>query len=171
MWGSTDISNVLTISDNYETSTIFIITGFQYIISACVYNFGFSNRAIWIKNYAFVILATGFIIVHFYVTLVPGYLSCLFRVNCDNEHVLRDLTTVEPMPITNPFHTTIMPKSFRVTLLIIMIVNAVSITVWEYLIVNKLVPGFIDKYKARKAADDAKDIEKNKLLLKVGALV
>ena len=205
MWGSTDVANILIISDNYETETLFIITGFQYIISACVFNFGFTHRAMWIKNYAFIILVTGFIIVHIYITLVPGYLSCFWRVNCDNEvslyktkvaiifpswktnfkpflnlsshnlvsmkHVVRELTTVEPQPIANPFHTTIMPTSFRVDLLIIMIINLISITVWEFFIVDKLVPFFIDKYKARKAAGDANKMEKKEFLLKMGALV
>ena len=59
MWDSNDVSNVNTIGDNYETSVIFIITGYQYISSAAAYNFGYTHRASWFKNYIFVFFFLG----------------------------------------------------------------------------------------------------------------
>jgi hypothetical protein len=58
-WDSNDVSNVNTIGDNYETSVIFIITGYQYISSAAAYNFGYTYRASWFRNYVFVFFFTG----------------------------------------------------------------------------------------------------------------
>ncbi|KAL7471342.1 hypothetical protein ACHAXS_011637 [Conticribra weissflogii] len=43
-WDSEDVSDVTTIGDNYETSVIFIVTGYQYISSAAAYNFGYTFR-------------------------------------------------------------------------------------------------------------------------------
>eukprot|EP00956_Cyclotella_meneghiniana_P011032 scaffold15459_cov49-Cyclotella_meneghiniana.AAC.3 len=41
-WDSNDVSNVNTIGDNYETSVIFVITGFQYLLSAAASNVGYT---------------------------------------------------------------------------------------------------------------------------------
>lgn len=84
-WGSTDVSNATLIGDNYEASVIFLITGYQYIGTAMAYNFGYAFRSNWIKNKHFVLLVFAFTILHFYITLVPGKVSCFFRVNCSNE--------------------------------------------------------------------------------------
>ena len=84
-WGSIDVSNVDVIGDNYESTVLFLVTGFSIICSAMAFNFGYAFRAAWIRNYLFVALALGFTIILFYVTLVPGKLSCFFRVNCFNE--------------------------------------------------------------------------------------
>lgn len=84
-WGSTNVSSVTLIADNYEAETLFLVTGYQYISSAMAFNFGYTFRSAWIKNYTFVALALGFTIIQFYIALVPGYLSCVFRVNCSND--------------------------------------------------------------------------------------
>ena len=85
-WGISDAFEIQELlPDNYETEVIFIISGFQYLISAAVFNFGFTHRDWWIKNYVFVFFFLLFGILQFYITLVPGYVSCFFRVNCDNE--------------------------------------------------------------------------------------
>lgn len=83
-WGSTDVSNVVVIVDNYEAETIFLVTGYQYISAATIYNFGYDFRAAWIKNYILVLLVLGYTIIHVYITLVPSKLSCFFRINCTN---------------------------------------------------------------------------------------
>jgi len=135
-WGSTDVSSVNTIGDNYEAETLFLVTGYQYISSAMAFNFGYTFRSAWIKNYTFVALALGFTIIQFYIALVPGHLSCVFRVNCSNDDVVRGVTSNEPLPIQNPFNTTIMPVSFRWILVIIIASNTVAIMGYEFFIVN-----------------------------------
>ena len=142
-WGSTDVSNVLVIGDNYEAGVLFLATGYQYISSAMTYNFGYSFRAPWIKNYMLVGFVICFTIIHFYITLVPGWLSCAFRVNCANEDVKPTMMSYltnggVPMSINNSFHTTVMPVRFRWVLIGIMVGNTVTIMCYEYFIVNKL---------------------------------
>jgi len=84
-WDSEDVSNVLTIGDNYETSVLFIVGGYQYIASAIALNFGYTWRSAWYKNYLFIALATLFTAMQFIMTLYPSSFSCIWRVNCDNE--------------------------------------------------------------------------------------
>jgi cation-transporting ATPase 13A3/4/5 len=84
-WTSEDVSNVLVVGDNYETSVLFIVGGFQYMASAVALNFGYTFRASWFKNYVFVSLVSLFMIFQFVATLVPSSFSCIWRLNCDNE--------------------------------------------------------------------------------------
>jgi cation-transporting ATPase 13A3/4/5 len=135
-WGSTDVSNVVVIADNYEAETIFLVTGYQYISSAMTFNFGYTHRAAWITNYVFVSLALGFTIIHVYITLVPGKLSCLFRVNCINEDVVRLVTSLDVLPIQNPLNTTVMPVNIRWILVVIMVLNTICIMGYDYFFVN-----------------------------------
>jgi cation-transporting ATPase 13A3/4/5 len=84
-WTSEDVSNVLVVGDNYETSVLFIVGGFQYMASAVALNFGYTFRAPWYKNYVFVGLVSLFMTFQFVATLVPSSFSCIWRLNCDNE--------------------------------------------------------------------------------------
>jgi len=84
-YDGTDVSNVLVIGDNYEATVLFLVVGYQFISSAMTYNFGYNFREGWFQNRLFVLLVCIFTIIHFYVTLVPGSLSCMFRVNCSND--------------------------------------------------------------------------------------
>jgi len=77
-----------------------------------------------------------FSMLHFYVTLVPGMISCMFRVNCLNENVVRTITSATPKPINNYFNSTVMPISFRWELVFIMILNTICIMSYDYCIVN-----------------------------------
>jgi magnesium-transporting ATPase (P-type) len=85
MWNSEDVSNVLTIGDNYETEVLFVMGAFQYISSAMVLNFGYSFRQGWCKNYVFVFLSCTWMIFVFIMTIYPSSFSCIWRVNCDNK--------------------------------------------------------------------------------------
>ena len=135
MWDSNDVSNVNTIGDNYETSVIFIITGYQYISSAAAYNFGYTHRASWFKNYIFVFFFLGMycIIRHsacatavcqltlfqlprllffkawtafqFLATLTATKFSCIWRLNCTNDNATRFVVYPDPQPIFNNFNT------------------------------------------------------------------
>lgn len=137
-WENDDVSNLAIIGDNYESTTVFLVTGYQYISSAMAWNFGYEFRTGWLRNYSFVLLVVAFTALHFYVTLVPGTLSCIFRVNCDNEHVLYSFAKGRVLPIQNPFNTTVMPMSFRFTLVVIMVANTMFNVCWDYFAVNGL---------------------------------
>lgn len=123
------------IGDNYEAETLFLVTGFQYISSAMAYNFGYEFRQGWFRNYVFVFFATFFALLHFYVTLTETHVSCIFRVNCINENVVESVT-LAPLPIENPFNTTVMPKYYRQHLVLVMIINAILIAAWDFFVVN-----------------------------------
>lgn len=135
-WKGDDISNVLWIGDNYETETMFLVIGYQFISSAMTYNFGYEWRASWLSNQHFVLFVAAVSFIHFYVMLYPGYLSCLFRVNCDNDHVLRSVAQWELVAIQNDWNTTIMPNGYRFSLLLIVIANTLSVMAWDYFVVN-----------------------------------
>ena len=100
------------------------------------FNFGYEFRQAWIRNYFFVALVLLYTTVHFYITMNPSKLSCLWRVNCENDNVLRSVTTMEAFPIQNPFNTTVMPLEFCRGLIGIMVANAVVICAWDYFAVN-----------------------------------
>jgi hypothetical protein len=135
----------------YEAATIFLVTGYQYVSTAAAFNFGYEWRQNWFRNYYFVLLVVIFTVIHFWATLVPGELSCLWRVNCENVNVLYSVTSGKKVPIQNPFNTTLMPASYRWTLVIIMITNAVANMGWDYVVVN----GIRKKVAARRREKQA----------------
>jgi cation-transporting ATPase 13A3/4/5 len=135
-WGSTDVSNTSVIGDNYESETIFLVTGFQYISSAIVFNFGYEWRQAWIRNYIFAGLVFAYTFMQLWITLVPGKLSCFWRVNCNNDDVVRGVASPELVPILNPFNTTMMPQDFRNKLIAIMVCNTVAVIAWDFFVVN-----------------------------------
>jgi hypothetical protein len=100
------------------------------------FNFGYEFRQGWWRNYVFVAFALFYTYMQFYITMVPGQISCIWRVNCVNENTLRSITSADPMPIQNPFNTTIMPQDFRWKILLLMIGNAVATSMYEYFVVN-----------------------------------
>jgi magnesium-transporting ATPase (P-type) len=130
--------SLLLLSDNYYSSVVFLMVGTQLISAAISFNFGHEYRRAWYRNLTFVILAIGYSVLHIYITLIPGSVSCLFRINCDNDHIVRGLSTSELIPIGNPFNSTIMPMEFRVKLLGIMLSNGLAVGVYEYFVVNGL---------------------------------
>lgn len=145
-WDRSDVSDVLVIGDNYEAQTLFLVTSCQYISTGMAYNFGYEWRQSWIRNYVLVTLAGAYLAMQFYITLVPGKMSCFWRVNCDNDHVLVSVVKGEKVPIQNPFNTTVMPVSFRWTLIAIIVANTFAVMLWDYAVVN----GMRKKLGARK---------------------
>jgi predicted P-type ATPase len=125
-------------SDNYISTVVFLMVGAQLISGAISFNFGHEYRRAWYRNTVFVVLAIGYSLLHIYITLIPGSVSCLFRVNCDNDHIVRGLSTSELIPIGNPFNSTIMPMEFRLKVLGIMFANGLAVGVYEYVVVNGL---------------------------------
>ena len=149
-WGSNDVSNINTIGDNYETSVIFIVSGYQYISSAAAFNFGYSFRQNWFRNYVFVFLFLLFTAMQFGMTISAGHFSCIWRVNCDNDHAVRFVTDPNPMAIFNIYSTTVMPVAFRLFLFGLMVVNLVVICAWNFFVVNKVR---IEKQETKNARD------------------
>ena len=135
--------------DNYESEVQFLVMGYQYISSAIAFNFGYEFRQGWCRNYVFVFFAALYSFLMFYITLVPGELSCIWRVNCVNEDTSRSVTAHEPMPIQNPFNTTIMPEDFRIKILLLMLFNAVATSGYEFFVVN----GIRRRWAANKRCD------------------
>eukprot|EP00562_Extubocellulus_spinifer_P019670 CAMPEP_0178587444 /NCGR_PEP_ID=MMETSP0697-20121206/26451_1 /TAXON_ID=265572 /ORGANISM="Extubocellulus spinifer, Strain CCMP396" /LENGTH=1269 /DNA_ID=CAMNT_0020223623 /DNA_START=323 /DNA_END=4132 /DNA_ORIENTATION=+ len=152
-WVMDDISLILVLGDNYESTVIWLITGYQYISSAGAYNFGFTHRAPWWSNYRFVFFFVAFTVLHYYVTLSENRVSCLFRINCGNENVVRPVIGSEPYPINNNWNTTVMPYPFRWVMIGIMTANAIFNFVWEYYFVNGLGKKIGEKMRAKKAAN------------------
>ena len=136
-WDSTDVSKITTIGDNYEASVIFIISGYQYMSSAAAFNFGYSFRQNWFRNYVFVYFFLLWTAVQFSSTLSTSKLSCIWRLNCDNDHVVRSVTSSEPEPISNIYNTTVMPVGFRWLLVGLMVSNLILNCAWDYFIVNR----------------------------------
>jgi hypothetical protein len=155
-WDNSDVSNVLVIGDNYESEVLFLVAGFQYITSAMAFNFGYEFRRGWFRNYIFVVLATAFAVIHLYITLKPGELSCFWRVNCENQNVVASVT-LEPVPIQNDFNTTMMPESFQRGLVGIMIGNGVAIACWEFFAVNGIRRHFAVKKRQLPRSIDSED--------------
>jgi len=157
---SLSTADILHTSDNYEITVIFLVTGFQCICSAMAQNFGYEFRRNWFRNWVFVAFALGYTFILFWITLVPGQLSCFWRVNCVNEDVVRGVVDPEPFPINNPFNTTVMPVEFRWKLLWIMIGNGLAVAFYDYFIING-----IRRRRATKKQDQARkkdEIENNK---------
>lgn len=134
------LETVLVIGDNYETSVIFIITGYQYISSGAAYNFGYTHRANWWRNYIFVFFFFLWTSWQMAATLSASEFSCIWRLNCDNDHVVRSVTSTEPEAINNNFNTTVMPMEFRGILVALMMANLALICAWDYFVVNRALP-------------------------------
>jgi hypothetical protein len=128
------------------------VSSYQYVSSAIAFNFGYEFRQAWWRNYVFVAFALFYTILQFYITLVPGEISCVWRVNCVNEDTSRTITSADPFPIQNPFNTTVMPEHFRWQLLLLMVVNAVATSGYEYFIVNGLRRCYRSSSKVKKNA-------------------
>lgn len=85
MWDQAASFSGEILGDNFETSVLFIVGGFQLIITAIALNFGYTWRAAWYTNYWFVFFSSLFVILQIVMTLYPSKFSCIWRVNCSNE--------------------------------------------------------------------------------------
>lgn len=109
----------------------------QYVFSAAAFNFGFSYRKHWLRNYPLVILVIGFMFFHYWVTLVPGPVSCWLRINCVNEdNISSSVYNNGPVALQNDYNSTLMPVEFRRFLAVLMTVNFLAVTGWEFFIVG-----------------------------------
>ena len=80
---SSDLRAQNNIVDNYESSVVFLVSGFQYLISAMICNLGYKHRAPWYKNFLLVFVLCVYTLQHMWILFIPGTWSCQFRVNCE----------------------------------------------------------------------------------------
>jgi len=137
---------------------IFLVTGFQYIAAAASFSFGYEFRKGWYRNYVLVLLLAVYTTIHFYITLVPSRLSCVFHVNCENGYGVRSVVSTEVIPIQNPFNTTVMPVDFRKGLIGLMVGNAAAVCGWDYFVVNGTRRYLGRKRRMMASKKDAKSI-------------
>lgn len=153
-WNSVSLSNVLTIGDNYESEIIFLVSGYQYISSAIAFNFGYSHRAAWFKNYWFLCFAFIWTVLHYTVILEPGKTSCLFRVNCVNENVVHPVIG-DKQPLNNPYNTTLLPLDFRWLIILLVTLNAALNICWDYFVVYGPIGEYITNMYRKKLSRTA----------------
>ena len=109
-------------------------------------------------NWRFVMLAIGFSIIQFYIALVPSKLSCLFRVNCLNKDLVRQVTSGggdQLVPLQNPYANTVLPVEFRWVIVSLMFTNLIAIMAWEYFIVNGFMKRIIQNRKRKHTSGEA----------------
>ena len=137
MWDkdSSDLASLTTIGDNYESTVIFLVTGAQYLSSSMAFNFGHKYRQPWLYNWRLTVFLVGFFIIHTIIIFYPCKLSCLFRVNCDNDFTVRPVLSSCPQPVSNTWNTTIIPYDFRVTLFLLCLFNTIIVMIWTRLVV------------------------------------
>lgn len=128
--------NVLAVSDNYEVSVLFLMVCAQIIGVAIAMNFGYEFRRGWYRNYVFVAFVFGFSVWLSYIVFMPGNLSCYWRINCTNDHVLPSPVGGSPVPINNLFATTVMPEEFRWKMWALMVSNVLALSLYDYFVVN-----------------------------------
>jgi len=130
-----DLSSLNLIGDNYESTVIFMITGAQYLSSSMAFNFGYKHRQPWLYNWRLTIFLLLYFIIHTVILFYPSKLSCLFRVNCDNENAVRSVLDNCPAAISNSWKTTMMPYRFQCDLFILIVVNTFVVMAWEMFVV------------------------------------
>ena len=158
------VGSILSASDNYEISVTFLMVATQMLAAAAAMNFGYEFRQAWYRNTVFVLFLGGFAVLVVYAVLVPGPLSCVWRINCTNEYIHRGVTDPEPLPIGNPFNTTLLPQEFRWKLLAIMAANFCAVMGYEYFIVNGLCRQYLGARRRRRHnlnGDDGEDMAAN----------
>lgn len=124
------------LGDNYECAVIFLVSGSQYIHSTLQYGIGGEFRRNLCRNWLLVLCVivayAMFVIVIYY----PSKMSCIFRVNCLDEYMIRGITQPLVAPVGNWEHSTIIPEVFQTKLIIIMVINGVIVVAWEYFFVQ-----------------------------------
>jgi hypothetical protein len=153
-WGGNDVSNTVVIGDNYETQTLFLVGGYQYVHAAAAFNFGHEFRQAWYRNYVLVGLFVTFSFIMFYILFVPSELSCVYRVNCVNENVQLSVTDTK-IPIQNPWNTTEMPDHFKRGIFALMVTNAALVMCYDYFVVNGIRRYYSDKKRLEAQAIEA----------------
>lgn len=87
-------------ADNYEAAVISIVSLFQLINSAAIFNFGFDYRAAWKKNIWVLFYWIAGLVVSFLILFAPYlFVSCLFRINCGDNSLLERWSAWNILPV------------------------------------------------------------------------
>ncbi|KAJ2809548.1 hypothetical protein H4R20_000050 [Coemansia guatemalensis] len=128
------------LGDNYEAEIISLVCLFQFVNGAAVYNFGYRFRRSWYTNYLLVVLYCGFMAAISVLVLAdPNRFGCLFRINCGNTDVLRDLGysagSIHIDDYNSPIGHNVLPHRFRWTLWALCVTNVIVCLAYEKLVV------------------------------------
>lgn len=142
--GAVDASKWWLLADNFEGETIGLLAMFQVANAAFVGNFGSDYRAMFIKNWIFVVAyIIVFIIVSCVVLLDPNELGCKFRFNCGNYDYLVEngfFDRYEDIGWSmegqnNPYGNNVLPMDFRWKLWALCVGNLVTVVAWYYVVI------------------------------------
>lgn len=131
---SIDPGSVLLGSDSYESTLLFWMQICQVLITGFAVSLGHEFRRVFYRNYLYLLVAACGAVFMLWVILVPSPLSCLFRMNCENDYVSRGVTSPELIPISNPYAHTVLPMEFRWTMVGYIGLNLAVVVAFEYLI-------------------------------------
>ncbi|KAJ9068677.1 hypothetical protein DSO57_1026297 [Entomophthora muscae] len=128
------------LGDSYEGEIMGIITLFQFVNAAAVFNFGHDFRRAWYHNHLLVIIWSVFTALCFYIVLAnPNSIGCLLRFNCGDKDVLESLgysIPYIPIPTYNiPQGHNVLPFPFRVTLAVYCGSMMLAGILWERFVV------------------------------------
>lgn len=132
---STPLTDWWALGDNYEAGVIFLVSGSQYLHAGVQFNFGGEFRANWLNNWT---LAIGLAIFYSLIIVMlfsVSVFSCLFRVNCVDEYMIRGITISSVGPVNNWEHSTVLPDAFRIKLLVIILFNLAVACFWEKVVI------------------------------------
>ncbi|KAI8803941.1 hypothetical protein BJ742DRAFT_826606 [Cladochytrium replicatum] len=156
---SIDGSKWWLLGDNFETVTLTVMTLFQFINCAAVFNFGGIYRASWYKNYILVGFWAIFLALLSYVTLAdPNLLGCWFRLNCGDKAAVEALPEkyVYPDIWIEPYNIeaghNILPRWYRPWLWALGVANVIASLLYEKVVVLGFVRQWVKSKKPRNAA-------------------
>ncbi|KAK9763254.1 hypothetical protein K7432_010237 [Basidiobolus ranarum] len=106
------------LGDNYEAEILGLVTLFQFVNSAFVFNLGYKFRRGWYRNYVLLILWGAFVVIVSYIELAePNKFGCMFRINCGSADVLEKLGYSRPNFYIESYNLeqghNVLPKEFR----------------------------------------------------------
>jgi cation-transporting ATPase 13A3/4/5 len=135
-----DLSKWVLLADNYEGELISFITLFQFVNSAFIYNFGYTHRRAWYRNWVLLLFWVSFIIVVAYLLLAdPNSFGCIMRMNCGDRDVLANLGYTPPniqiAPYNVPQGNNVFPKYFRTNLFLYCLGNMACGILYELIVI------------------------------------
>ncbi|KAJ2780635.1 hypothetical protein H4R18_003339 [Coemansia javaensis] len=151
------------LADNFEAEVISIVSLFQFVNAAAVYNFGYRFRRPWPTNYLLAALYCTFVALISAMLLAdPNRLGCLFRVNCGQQSVLRAMgyrSAPDVGQYNSPIGHNVMPRRFRWTLWALCATNIVVCLAYERLVVLGPVGRYVKRRWRRARPEDKPEIK------------
>jgi len=160
-----DLRKWWEMSDNFEGVAIGFLTAFQILNSACAFSMGNKYRKGFFKNGTF--MAVYFVLATMLVAIIlsdPNPIGCFFRVNCGTQEALTILGYTPwfntPEEYFNAPRHNVMPIYFRLTLVLIALLNLFAVLIWEGAVI--LGPG---REKAKEMANGRWQIKKQSVIV------